>query len=111
MASAVGLNSASGYAQITCDNVASADATATLGTGSNNRINQTFSFVDAAMKDFHLAATDTGALTYGTDLSADPNYPFSTDIDGEARPHGASWDIGFDEYTPPLHLQADSVDQ
>lgn len=71
---------------------ASSDATAP-GTGSRN--SQTFTFVNAAAKDYHLDATDTGARTFGTDLSGDAIYPFTTDVDGEAW--GATWDIGFDK--------------
>ncbi|MCK4946132.1 MAG: hypothetical protein KAS59_07710, partial [Alphaproteobacteria bacterium] len=48
--------------------------------------------------DFHLASNDTGAKDLGTDLSDDTNLAFSDDIDGQARPGGASWDIGGDEY-------------
>jgi len=69
-------------------------------TGSGNthdRPNQTFSFVNAGAKDFHLAYNDTGARDHGTDLSADANLAFSTDIDGQSRPYGVAWDIGADE--------------
>ncbi len=75
---------------------ASSDATADDWGGAGNRINQTFTFVDAANKDFHLAAADAGARDFGADLSADPNLAFSTDIDGQTRT--APWDIGADEY-------------
>jgi len=68
--------------------------------GSNSKINQTVSFVDTTNKDFHLLPTDTAAKDAGTDLSADANSPFATDIDGEGRPIGASWDIGADEAEP-----------
>lgn len=64
--------------------------------GTNSRNSQTFTFVDAANDDFHLASTDAGAKDYGTDLSADANLAFSTDIDGQTR--SGSWDIGADEY-------------
>jgi len=63
----------------------------------NNRNSQTFSFVGAA--DFHLQASDTGALGYGLNLYNDADYPFQTDIDGQDRGGAAaSWDIGADEY-------------
>ncbi|MFQ5354040.1 MAG: right-handed parallel beta-helix repeat-containing protein, partial [Thermodesulfobacteriota bacterium] len=75
---------------------ASSDATADDGGGTGNRINQTFTFVDAVNKDFHLASGDAGAKDFGADLSADPNIPFSVDIDGETR--SGAWDIGSDEY-------------
>lgn len=71
---------------------ATADATA---IGANSRVSQTFTFVDAAGGDWHLAAGDAGARGHGTDLSADPDWPFSVDFDGETR--AAPWDIGADQ--------------
>ncbi len=65
-----------------------------IGTGSNNKISQTFFFVDESSDDFHLSPTDTAAKNAGVDLSSDPYLPFSTDIDGQAR---GIWDIGADE--------------
>jgi hypothetical protein len=73
----------------TCSNNASSDGTA---PGTNSRTNQTFTFVDAANKDYHLAAGDAGAKDYGTSLSGS----FTIDIDGETR--SGTWDIGADEY-------------
>ena len=73
---------------------ASNDATADDWSGAGNRINQTFTFVDSANGDFHLASTDAGARDYGV---SDPGSGlFSDDIDGVAR--SGSWDIGADEY-------------
>jgi len=66
--------------------------------GAHDRTNQTFTFVDEANDDFHLAPNDTGAKDYGTDLSSDPNLAFSDDIDGETR--SGTWDIGADEEIP-----------
>lgn len=54
-------------------------------------------FVDSLNDDYHLASDDTIAKDQGTDLSADANYAFDDDVDGDTRP--ISWDIGFDEYT------------
>ena len=66
---------------------------------SSDRTSQTFSFVDADNRDFHLQSTDTGAKGYGTNLSSDSDLPFSDDIDGQDRGgSGATWDIGADEY-------------
>ena len=49
-------------------------------------------------------ATDTEAIGAGTDLSADANMPFSTDIDGGPRTPGA-WDIGADQRAVAIHGQ------
>lgn len=65
----------------------------------NNRTSQTFSFVDENGDNFHLAASDTGALGYGINLYNDASLSFQDDIDGEDRGgNGATWDIGADEY-------------
>ena len=48
-----------------------------------DRVSQTFSFVDEANDDFHLANFDVGARNYGTNLSSDTYIPFMDDIDGE----------------------------
>ena len=61
-------------------NNASGDATAP-GTGS--RINQTFTFVNAAGDDYHLDSGDGGAKDFGIDLSADSFFAFDDDIDGD----------------------------
>ncbi|NTW27223.1 MAG: hypothetical protein HGA36_02795 [Candidatus Moranbacteria bacterium] len=59
--------------------------------------NKTVSFLDAANKDFHLAPSDTTAKNAGADLSADPSFAFSADIDGQIRSASPGWDIGADE--------------
>jgi len=79
------------------ENNASGDATAS-GTGS--RINQTFTFVNAAGDDYNLAATDAGARNYGQDLSAHGVFPFDDDIKFQTRPGEGTWDIGASEYVP-----------
>jgi len=61
-------------------------------TPSSDRVGQTFSFVDAAAGDYHLAPDDTGARDYGT---SDVGAVTSTDIDGQTRLD--PWDIGADE--------------
>ncbi len=69
---------------------------ATSSGGANDKVSQTFTFVDSANDDFHLASGDTGAKDSGTDLSADADYAFSVDIDGDTR--SGTWDIGADEF-------------
>lgn len=76
-------------------------------TGSSNNIsrdatspdaayrNKTVSFADVANKDFHLLPTDNVAQNAGADLTADSNFAFSKDLDGQTR--NSSWDIGADE--------------
>lgn len=71
---------------------ASDDASADDEGGAGNRINQTFTFVNAAAGDLHLTAGDGGATGWGIDLSADANYPFNDDIDGDTR--AGTWDMG-----------------
>lgn len=61
--------------------------------GTNARINQTFTFVNAAAGDFHLQSSDTGAKDFG--ISDPGSGLYSDDIDGQVR--SGSWDIGFDE--------------
>lgn len=80
--------------------------TVTGGGNTHDRAARTFTFVDAANKDFHLAPTDRSARDAGIDLSADAYLPFSTDIDGENRPLGQGWDIGADEasYVPEYRM-------
>ena len=73
----------------------SSDATDT--GGANDRKSQTFTYVDEAGNNFHLAVTDVGAKDFGM---TDPGTGlFSDDIDGDAR--SAPWDIGADEYVAP----------
>ena len=82
-----------------CVNCASEDLTADDqdgdGTSGNNQTEQTFSFVNTAAGDYHLQATDTGAIDLGADLTSD-TLAFTDDIDGVTR--SGTWDIGADEY-------------
>jgi four helix bundle suffix protein len=71
------------------------DGTDTIGEGSNNRISQTFSFVDETGDDFHLAFADTGAKGYGVNLKDDVYLAFQNDIDGQERT--GNWTISADE--------------
>jgi len=99
-------------------NLSSDDTAPAYGTYYRNA---TVDFADAANKDFHLAASDTGARDKGADLSDDPiwqemtridsiNFPYgatSTDIDGHTRStttHSGAWDIGADEAATPVYF-------
>ncbi len=77
----------------TSNNNASKDTTA---PGTSNRISQTFTFVDDANDDWHLASGDGGAKDFGADLSGDGDFAFDDDVDFQTRV--VSWDIGFDEF-------------
>lgn len=71
------------------------------GPGANHRTSQTFTFVNAAGDDYHLAAGDTGAKGFGT---SDPSGGvYSDDVDGNTR--SGTWDIGFDEFLTALLTQ------
>jgi len=77
----------------------SEDATAPdIGT-SYTSASVTFENESASPPDFRLASGDTEAKEKGIALSADPDeyLSFSIDIQDEARPTGALWDIGADE--------------
>lgn len=52
--------------------------------------NITVTFTDLGGEDY--STSDSDVVGAGTDLSGDSIYPFSTDINGDAR--GSSWDIG-----------------
>lgn len=56
----------------------------------------TFISETGGSEDLHITSGDTVAKDAGTDLSADAQYAFSTDIDGSTR--SGTWDIGADEY-------------
>ena len=61
--------------------------------GAHSRSGPTFTFVNAALSDVHLAPTDTGARDFG--LSNPLPGWFTDDIDG--LPRSGAWDIGADE--------------
>ncbi|MFA6048103.1 MAG: hypothetical protein WCV59_00120 [Parcubacteria group bacterium] len=86
-----------GAAFTTANNISSDDTSPNSGVtdcGGHSCRNQTVSFVDSGNDNFHLSGADTSAKNSGVDLSA----TFTTDIDGQTRPTGAStWDIGADE--------------
>lgn len=74
----------------TGNNNASSDATS---VGTSPRTSQTFTFVNAGARDYHLSASDAGALGFGANLSADATFAFDDDIDGQTI---TTWSIGFD---------------
>jgi len=75
------------------------------GTETHNQTNNATSGVTFAADGYHLASTDTGAIGNGTDLSADDDFAFTDDIDGETRD---DWDIGADEYFSYTFIIADA---
>lgn len=58
--------------------------------------NRSFSFGSIGT-NWALANGDTGARDQGSDLSADAQLAFSTDIVGTTRPNGVAWDVGAHE--------------
>jgi hypothetical protein len=64
--------------------------------GPHDRTGVTFTFVNAAGRNYHLASTDTGARDQGMNLQNDPELPIQDDMDGQSR-YGVR-DIGADEY-------------
>lgn len=78
---------------------------ATSGTVSPAPTGGSPVFKNAGALDYHLDSTDTVWKDQGTDQSA---AGYSDDIDGNAR--GATWDIGFSEYTVVIVNKSLSVD-
>ena len=67
----------------------SGDATSPDGAGNQSK---TFTWADAGAGDYHIVTGDTFT---GSDLSADAQFAFAVDIDGDAR---TSWYSGADEF-------------
>jgi hypothetical protein len=80
---------------LTQTNCASEDLTGDDFTPTDCHTGHTFTFVNAAIGDFHLGSSDTGARGLGADLTSD-TYPFIDDIDYVTR--AGTWDIGADQY-------------
>ncbi len=76
------------------------------GTGTGNQTNRSAAslFVSAVSGyyDLHLRS-GSAARDTGLDLSA--TRLFADDIDGQARPYGAAWDVGADEAGPSTALR------
>jgi hypothetical protein len=73
------------------------DSTDDIGTGSNNKISQTFTFTNTAGGDYSLASGDTGARDSGTTL-ATVSSGFTDDIIGTARDGSGAIDCGCFEF-------------
>lgn len=82
---------------LTATNISS-DATSPQTTLRN--INSRLFFVSTASGDFRI--TGGAAVDAGTNLSTDPIYAFSTDINGTTRPVNGTWDIGAYEFVPTI---------
>jgi hypothetical protein len=73
------------------------DGTDSIGTGSNNKTSQTFTFTNEGAGDYSLASGDTGAKDNGTTL-AGVSSGFTDDIIGTARPGSGAIDCGCFEF-------------
>jgi hypothetical protein len=51
-------------------------------------------FVDPAANDYHLASGSAA-------IDVAPSFGVSRDVDGQSRPMGVGFDLGFDEALPP----------
>lgn len=65
--------------------------------GANSRHSQTFTFADEGNGDYRLLSSDAGAKNFGTSLAADGQFALTDDVEGQTRPGGSDWDIGYDE--------------
>lgn len=88
---------AEGTSVINRTTAASEDATGSAGLQNiaySTTAGAYFTNITAGSEDFHIGAS-SALKDVGTDLSADANYAFTDDIDGQTRV--APWDIGADE--------------
>jgi predicted outer membrane repeat protein len=67
------------------------------GSGSGNSLNGDPLFADPAGDDYHISE-GSAAIDAGTDAGV------NSDFDGDPRPMGEGFDIGFDEIMPPPDL-------
>lgn len=65
--------------------------------GANSQSGVTVTFVNTGTNDYHLLSTDTIAKNTGVNLSGDATIAITDDIDRDARPIGAAYDVGADE--------------
>ncbi len=71
---------------------ASLGYTVSGGGNTEDRVNQTFAFADAAGGNYAITTADTGAYQHGIDLRNDPTYPVTDTLSGALR--GAVTSIG-----------------
>jgi hypothetical protein len=64
-------------------------------TGGTNDVSGNPRFVNAAADDYHLKL-GSAAIDAGADVAV------TTDFDGDPRPHGPAFDIGYDELVERL---------
>lgn len=71
-----------------------------MATNTNDNVNQTFTFQDAANDTFYITSADAGARELGTPITGRLE-SFTDDIAGRSRPISTNWDIGFYEADAP----------
>lgn len=89
---------------------ASSDATGSAGLQNiaySTTAGAYFANITVGSEDFHIGAS-SALKDVGTDLSADANYAFTDDIDGQTR--SGTWDIGADEIVAAAGGSAASAD-
>lgn len=85
-------NPLSGTWDAATDYNATDQASLGITANTNDRVSQTFTFVDQPGGDYSITTGDTGAYQHGVDLRTDPTYPITEDISGALR--GAITSIG-----------------
>jgi hypothetical protein len=68
------------------------------GFGANKTDSTSLTFIGTT---YHLDSTDTEAIGVGVTLTSDPNIAVTYDYDGDSRPQGVGFDLGYDEYVTP----------
>lgn len=86
-------NATAGYSGTYATGTSHNASAAADAPGTNDRDSQTFTFINALGSNYHLDATDEGALGFGNDMSASPWFNYTDDVDSEEV---VDWSIGFD---------------